>query len=198
MLSCTNGFSQSFPDYDQKQENNKTQQKRHFAYGMTYFGNNLWNPGLKVHMATHLKEKRKVKKYQKEDKSFEKVKWKRWNLQTELGFFRDRDSFLGLFAHACIQREKRKPIWVSAWNLGIGCFRSFYSELYEVEDGNVKKVILPGRWYFSPTLSYRFGWKAGRADIFSRIHTQYLFRYNGTVLPMINIEFGFQINHPDR
>jgi hypothetical protein len=160
------------------------------TYHLSYFGNNLWNPGLEAGVI--LPRQRATKSLlDKRDRKIHK------NHIIDLGFYLDPGSHLGLFAHAGWQRKSIFPsrYFISYAASPIGLYRSFLPATYAVNDvGAVEKVRLPGRSYFAPSLQASLG-RVSKKDPEKGIYLQAeiitLMPYNTYILPLLNISIGY-------
>lgn len=163
---------------------------------LAYFGNNLWNPGLKFGLEQCGKDSYKSVKRRGKDKIITKY----WFLKGDIGGYWDPRSHVGLFANVGIGRRKLRPSGVfTHWGISpLGLYRSFYPETYEVlDDGTVQQISAAGRAYFSPVLTLGFGKPANRnvnRNWFFNFHVMGLNSYNGHWLPLLNIEYGYFLN----
>lgn len=164
-----------------------------FTYTVSYFGNNLWNPGLKFGAEMPKNENTITNKKGKERSILN-------NYAADIGFYRDGGSHVGVFLGAGWQRKKvfNKRFFITMEGKPLGFYRSFLPETYKVEDdGSIKKVGLPGRFYFAPSVSAGFG-IAGKKDteraLFAKVHVITLLPYNTYIMPLLNIELGYQFN----
>ncbi|MEM7367479.1 MAG: hypothetical protein AAF587_02690 [Bacteroidota bacterium] len=147
---------------------------------LSYYGNNLWNPGLKVGLEKAISQ----------DKT--------WVLNSDLGFFHDPGTQLGLFHSYGILKRRTGSKGFHA-QLGISplsVYRSFLSETYEVSSsGAVERVRLPGRTYLAPVLTGGIGSRWQKPPIeawFLNLHGMILMPYNTFILPLLNVEVGLR------
>ena len=175
-LIFTNGISQdSLPAY---------------SYSASYFGNNVWNEGLNFGIEKHRYSYPKSNNREKERTIVK-------SHVLNVGFYNDSGSHLGMFA---VAGWGTKKVFANRFNLQtnlqpIGIYRSFLSETYKVKNnGDIKKVILPGRYYLSPSISLGFG-RVGKRNPkngwYSRVNLMTLLPYNKAILPLLNVEFGY-------
>ena len=164
--------------------------KPNHQYSVSYFGNNLWNEGLNFGV-----EKRKyhIPKVNKRGKESNIIKGYALNL----GFYNDTDTHLGAFIVAgwTFKKVTRSRFNLTTSLQPFGLYRSFLTETYKVSDnGDIRKVFLPGRMYFAPSVSAGFG-RVGRLNPengwYTRMNIMTLLPYNGALLPLLNVEFGY-------
>lgn len=147
---------------------------------LSYYGNNLWNPGLKVGLEKAISP----------DNS--------WLLISDLGFYRDPGTQLGLFHSYGIVKRKTgaKGFHVQLGLSPLSVYRSFLSETYEVSgNGVVEQVRLPGRTYVAPVIHGGIGSRWEKKPIegwFMNLHGMILMPYNTFILPLINVEVGLR------
>ena len=170
--------------------------KENFQYYGAYFGNFIWNPGLKLSVAAPLKTWEKEK--EKKRAPFTKNITKEFLLNGEFGFYFDPRSHVGVFStYGFILRKTNEKKRQFTFKLNpIGVFRSFYPETYKVTEGQVEKVFLPGRSYYAGSLSLGTGkLRPGKklSSSFLNLNLMILAPHNINVLPIIAVEYGFRI-----
>jgi hypothetical protein len=177
------------------QEENKSS-KIKLDYNASYYGNNLWNPGLKFG-AEYVFHKNVVEKAKKKKT---KTKTHLFLINGDLGFFWDPKDYTALFNYYGVTYRKINTKGFN-YNFGLsplGVFRSFLSETYEVkDDGSIQKVFLPGRFYYAPTFVMGIGKNRKEKRInawFLNVSAITLIKYNADFVPLINIEFGFRFD----
>ncbi|WP_394748199.1 hypothetical protein [Spongiimicrobium salis] len=79
----------------------------------------------------------------------------------------------------------------------LGYYRSFLPETYEVRGDQVDKVFLPGRGYYSPSLSVGLG-KQRKGKVHSGSYFNVVFsprfNYNAGTLPTFSLQYGWRFN----
>jgi hypothetical protein len=163
-----------------------------YRYSVAYFGNNLWNPGLKLGMEYSRKVKANIDSQGAED-IFPK---KEWVPGANIGVYLDPGSHAGLFTDAGIgyrrTSAKGSTRFVSLHPAGI--YRSFLTETYRYnEEVGVEHVTLPGNFYFAPSFSLGIGKLTGPAlqsGWFTQLTVITLVPYNHWLMPLINLEAG--------
>jgi hypothetical protein len=167
-------------------------------YNASYYGNNLWNPGLKVGAAyvfreTHFDGKVKSGK--------EKHKMHQFMVTGDFGFFWDPKDFTAVFTYFGVTYRKTNTKGFN-YNFGLSpaaLYRSFLPETWEVDDeGSVSQVTLPGRFYYAPTLIMGIGKKMKEGKMFNawfmNLNIMTLIKYNANMMPLLNFEFGYRFN----
>ncbi|MEZ4849546.1 MAG: hypothetical protein R3B93_13190 [Bacteroidia bacterium] len=131
------------------------QDSKSLLYSFSYYGNNLWNPGLKAGAEKIWKEKESTNKKGK-------TRYHQTTLNGNFSFYIDPASHTGVFTDVGLTYRK---FYANDWfySVGIspiGIYRSFLAQTYQVNtSGEIKKVTLPGRFYFSPSGSIGLGKK---------------------------------------
>lgn len=168
-------------------------QNRPTRLEMSYLGNNLWNPGVKLALDTELSQQ-KLQSPQGKEKSLHK------SHRLDAGFYVDPGSYTGLFINAGWQRKTIYPKrYFISWAANpVGLFRSFLPETYQVSpNGEIDKVALPGRLYLAPSFQAGVGRISGRhpnRSYFARLNMIILLPYNTFIMPLLNIELGCTIS----
>lgn len=166
-----------------------------YRYSVAYFGNNLWNPGLKLGMEYTWKVNTNVVKSEAEG-IFTK---KEWIPGANIGLYLDPGSHAGLFTNAGIgyRRINAKGNARFASLHPAGIYRSFLTETYRFnEQGDVERVPLPGNFYFAPAFSLgigKFTDPALQSGWYTRLTVITLIPYNHWIMPLINLETGFML-----
>lgn len=173
--------------------------KTEFKIG--YSGTIFWNNGISVG-AEYLW------------KSFEKTKQRRGSQRTNthqflfdgnLGFATnfatktDTGAFvnLGMIWRRTNKKGKQFSIGVSP----LGYYRSFLPETFEVNGDNVDKVFLPGRGFYSPSLSVGIGRRRKgkvRSGRYLNITYSPRFNFNAGTLPTFALQYGFRFNFKNK
>ena len=167
--------------------------------GISYFGNNLWNPGLQFLGEKVIKEK--MVSNVRKDKT--KIKFKQHVIDAKLGFYYDNPTHLAMFNNYTYNfrrvRNKGKFISIGA---GPGVTRVFLPETYTVNNqGKVEKVKFPGRTYFTPVFSLGTGrlWKRSGTNPWQlKIHTFVQLNHNNGFLPLLNVEYGYLFGYKSK
>jgi hypothetical protein len=166
-------------------------------FNASYYGNNLWNPGLKVGAAYIFKE---THWDGESKKGKEKHKMHQFMINGDLGFFWDPKDFTAVFTYFGVTYRKTNTKGFN-YNFGLSpaaLYRSFLPETWEVDDeGNVSEVVLPGRFYYAPTLIAGIGKKMNGKTFsawFMNLNIMTLVKYNANMVPLLNVEFGYRFN----
>jgi len=170
-------------------------------FNVSYYGNNLWNPGLKFGAGILLHQKGKdVMKHTKKKGDVLKHKEHQFFLTGDIGFYWEPKHFTALFSYFGVSYRKTNTKGFN-YNFGLSplsVYRSFLVQTYEVDDaGNVSEVSFPGRFYYAPTLIAGIGKKKeGKffTGWFLNANFMTLVKYNANMLPLLHIEFGFRFN----
>lgn len=166
-------------------------QVKDLSYSISYLGNNLWNPGFKL--GAIAPKTSQIKSNKKEKKRTIQT-----NYIGSLGFYHDQNSHSGVFVHAGWQRKKiySNRFFIAWEGKPLGIYRSFLPETYKVaEDGSVTKVSIPGRFYLAPSASAGIGFVDRlnpNQGLFAKVNMMLLLPYNTYVMPLLNVEFGYQ------
>lgn len=160
------------------------------TYRLSYFGNNLWNEGLNAGVEY---PQLKITKNNKKGKQRTITKSRSANVN----FYHDNGSHSALFITMGWSKRKVFPNRFNFTSSAepIGLYRSFLPETYKVkDDGSIKKVFLPGRFYLAPSLSAGFG-RVGKLrpenGWYARVNLTTLMPYNRSIMPLVNVEFGY-------
>lgn len=161
--------------------------------GVSYYGNNLWNPGLQVTGQKVIWEKTNIQA--KRDETL-RIKHQQFFIDANLGFFYDNPSYSALFNNYLIQKRRvsEKGKYIS-YGVGIGAMRTFLPEtLVYASNGSISKAKSPGNWYFTPEYTIGTGrlWKRNgtnpwRLQIHGMLQTNYNLGFN----LLLNIEYGY-------
>ena len=169
--------------------------KTEFKVGVT--GTIFWNNGLQIG-AEYLWKQILKKKFRK---GRERTNTHQFILNGNLGFTTSFSSKTdtGAFTNYGItwRRTNKKGKQFSIEINLLGYYRSFLSETYEVKGDNVDKVFLPGRGYYSPSLSIGIGrWRKGKVRSGSYFNVNYTIRtpYNAGTLPAFYLQYGWRFN----
>lgn len=168
------------------------------TYSLSYYGNNLVNPGINAGISFVLRERTKIKSSTKKNgKKVDQSKMKQLLASADIGFFWQPESHIGAFNYyeITLRTIRLKNNSYSIIGLGPGIYRSFYPETYEVEDnGNINRVALGGRTYFAPVISFGTGRFKNHGILHSLsfiTNLMFLFDYNSGIVPLLNLEIAF-------
>lgn len=162
---------------------------------VSYFGQMLFHPGIKVGTQYDFREWTT----QKEKKKGERIKEKSLFVSPQIGFYSHPRNHSGLIISADVgyQRIKLKRGFYSAYSIGLGYFAQFNAgTTYTVEaDGTVNQKRFASRSYFLPTINTEFGQKVTpKIGWFSKISIGLPVAYNTGVSALPFIEFGMKYN----
>ncbi len=175
----------------------QTEKAGRLDFDGAYYGNNLWNPGLKFGAEYIWKEKIR----EKEKKKRTKIKTNQFILGGDIGFFWDPRDYTALFTYyGLVYRHTNTKGF--RYNFAIspaGYFRSFLPETYEVEGSQVDKVVLPGRSYYAPVLTLGLGRLRRNKEKklkawFLDLDVMFLVPYNAAMVPLLNVAYGYRFN----
>jgi len=161
---------------------------------ISYFGNLLVKPGVKVGIEFVIAHKTKVKK-----KNYKKS-IRQLTVSGNLGTFWHPHSHASLFNfytanYRIVEINKRKFNMIG---IGPGIYRSFYPETYKVDDsGNVSSLSMAGRLYFAPVIVLGVGKFKENKTIQSwhfNTNFMFLFDYNTGVVPLLSFDIGLAIS----
>ncbi len=161
-------------------------------WSVSYFGNNLWNPGLTLEY-DHL-----ASSYYKVSPKYKKQLINK-NVLLKTGGFIDPGAYSLAFVNAGFSSQKmyQNRRWVSIKISPFGAARTFLPSTFLVnDDGIISNVTFSGRWYYAPSLDWQFGLFKGNSilnRIFLGTNFMLLFPYNTYVMPLLNIQIGYQI-----
>lgn len=127
--------------------------KKPTAISVSYFGETITHPGLKIGLDYELKSWDRNKK-----KSTQKIISKSIILSSNIGFYFHKDYQTGAFAlpELSYSRKNQKGNFRSI-GLGVGYMRTFIPNVYEVNTANEIKRTIAGNNYFLSTCFVAFG-----------------------------------------
>lgn len=173
-------------------------------FGLSYLHNGITNPGLQLHAEWVFHSRSKT--FQKENRRLGRhfqTSERQFALEGRLGTYWDPLTQWAAFNHYIFSYRfvyrkpgMKQPSWAIALGLGPGYFHSILPETYAVDDqGNVRKIGLAGRGYFSTILDFKFiRERPGKrlSAFFWGLNTFSLYNYNATLAPTNNLYFGFR------
>lgn len=162
-------------------------------FKLGYFGNSYWNPGLSGGAEYLLKERIRIKRGKRRTRRISN----QFLLSGTVGAYWDPRDHIGVFTNYGLtwRRTNHKGKQVSITLNPIGFQRNFLAETYEVTNGEVNKVFLPGRNYYAPSLSVGLGkFRNGKklTGRYLNLDLTVLAPYNTTVQPMISLSYGYR------
>jgi hypothetical protein len=170
-------------------------------FNASYYGETVWYPGLKVGAEYIISEKKKdIIKTSKKRGEFTKIKTNQIIITGNMGYYWQPHNYSSLFINSAILYRHiiNKGF---QYNFGIsplGMNTFFFNETYEVsEDGEVKKVSMPTRFFYSPSLIMGLGHTMKNERLsawFLNLHVTGLLPYNNAVNLLAALEFGFRFN----
>ncbi len=162
-----------------------------------YSGNVIWNNGLTFGAEYLWKEKVKIK----DRKRGKRTNTHQFLFNSTLGFTTNFSSKTdtGLFTNFGLtwRRTNKKGKQFSIAFNPLGYYRSFLPETYEVKGNDVKKVFLPGRGYYAPSLSIGLGrLRKGKTLTGRYFNINFMLRtpYNTGTVPSVSLQYGFRFN----
>lgn len=163
----------------------------------SYFGNVFWNNGLSFGSEYLLKEITKEKNRKRGKRTNKHQFLLNGNLGFTTNFSTKTDT--GLFTNYGItwRRTNKKGKQFSIEFNPLGYYRSFLPDTYKVSGDNVKKVSLPGRGYYTPSISFGIGKERKGKKISGRFfNVNFMMRtnYNAGVSPIVNFQYGYRFN----
>lgn len=187
--------------YGQKIDSKKTVElpsnfHERIEFSGAYYGNMLWDPGLKFGAEYLWKEKHKEKGTKKGTKTISKQKI----LSGDIGFYLSYHSQVEVFNYYGIIFRRTSSKNNRQFNFKfnpLGYYRSFLPETYEVTEGSVSNVPLAGRNYYAPSISIGTGKVRDNKMLkarFINLNFMMLMPYNNSINPMISIDFGYRFN----
>lgn len=162
-----------------------------------YYGNLLWDNGLNLGAEYLWKENKKTK----ERRGSQRTNTHQFLFNGNLGFTTNfaNKTDTGAFTNFGItwRRTNKKGKQFSIDLNPLGYYRSFLPETYEVKGDKVDKVFLPGRGYYSPSISIGIGrQRKGKVRSASYFNVTFSprFNYNTGTLPTFSLQYGYRFN----
>jgi hypothetical protein len=170
--------------------------------GISYYGNVIVNPGVKVFTEWNLLaiQKNKVKRRKQKEKPIRKLLY----LQPSLSYYYHKRS------HSAFQlsmdlgwRRYRPKLFYTDMAFGLGYMRRFnIGDTYIADDqGNItNQKNATSRGYFVPNFSFAVGKHLqlknnNGLSVFTRINGYLMLNYNSGFVPDASIEFGVKYNY---
>jgi len=173
--------------------------KTEFKIG--YSGTLIWSNGITIGAEYLWKEFEKTK----ERRGTQRTNTHQFLFNGNLGFATNfaTKTNTGGFVNAGItwRRTNKKGKQFSIELNPLGYYRSFLPETYEVNGNSVDKVFLPGRGYYSPSLSIGIGKQRKgkvRSASYFNINFSPRFNYNAGTLPVLSLQYGFRFNFKNK
>lgn len=164
---------------------------------VSYYGNLVTHPGLKIGMDWNLLLVEKTKEKRKKIKTIRKVLL----VSPSIAWYRQKQSHTGLLLSADLQwRRYTKRLFFTELGFGLGTFHKFNAgETWAVKsDGSIKQKKLTSRVYFTPALSFGYGKRLLVAnelplDVYTRLNGNILVGYNAGAVPELSFELGARL-----
>ena len=159
---------------------------------ISYWGNHLLHPGLKIGTQNNLLKWDKIK----ERKKGTLIKHKTLVLNPELGIYFQKENHTGVLLNADfgIEVSKNDRKFFRTFSLGLGYFRHFNSGITYVSqnDGSIDEKKHTSRGYFMPSLNYTFGQHFKSISWFSRLTLASKLKYNTGISLELFFEAGIK------
>lgn len=173
-----------------------------YSLSLSYLGNNMFHPGLHAEL-----EKSWLVKHKHETRT--KKKWGEYTLTKSkellptagLGFYVHPRTHTAVFADVGLKfRKTRSNSYrdvMGRWYLsgGVGVYRTFLPETYEIKGDDIKKVPLAGRTFLYPYLKFgrEKSWRKNpNHAMFASFTFMFLQNYNNTTVPIANYQIGYR------
>jgi len=173
--------------------------KTEFKIG--YSGTILWSNGIAIGAEYLWKEIEKTK----ERRNTQRTNTHQFLFNGNLGFatnFATKTDTGGFVNFGITWRRTNKKGKQFSIDLNpLGYYRSFLPETYEVNGDKVDKVFLPGRGYYSPSLSIGIGKQRKgkvRSGSYFGVTLSPRFNYNAGTLPTFSLQYGFRFNFKNK
>lgn len=165
---------------------------QNWKFNVSYFGNNGWNPGLKLGADKVIKEKSLVR----ESRSKKYYSFREHVVGFNMGTFYDNPTYTSFFMFGDYNHRRiaNKGRYLNV-GFGLGGFRNFLPETYQVNNGTVSKVRNAGRSYIAPSINTGVGrlWKrSGTRSWFLKAHCFLQLNYNLFPNPLFFVEYGYR------
>ncbi|UTW62767.1 hypothetical protein KFE98_01020 [bacterium SCSIO 12741] len=163
---------------------------------ISYYGNFLTHPGIKLGMDWHLIHVNKEKIRGEKTKNIHKYLM----VTPSIAFYTHPQSHKGLLIAADLQWNRYgKRGFYTGVSAGIGYYTKFNSgETLEVStDGSVKSKSVSSRGYFTPSIGGELGQRfklsqEQKLDVFTRMNGHFLLGYNSGWVPELAWELGIR------
>lgn len=165
---------------------------------VSYFGNMLFNPGLKIGADKHLMLRYKEKEKRKKTKSIYKLCY----MQPSVSFFSDPKTLSAIMANVEFGRRRfNTKLWYNEWSASLGYQQRINSGTTYISDsqGNISTTKKgTSRGYFYPGISFGTGkiFNTENQPItgFFKTNVNLLTGYNAGIVPEISMEFGIRMS----
>lgn len=162
---------------------------------ISYYGNLILHPGIKLGLDYHLAGIHKTKIKKRKTKVIQKLLY----TSPSIAFYSHQKSHSGLFISTDLGwRRYNNKCFYSDISLGLGYYgRINAGDTYEIKEGAAQKR-LGMRNYFTPSLSYSIGqsFKVNEKliSIFTKVNSNFILGYNTGWTPELSLELGLRIN----
>ena len=170
-------------------------------FNVSYYGETGWYPGIKIGAEYILLEKQKEKiKTKKKKGKFTKTKTNQFIITANLGYYWQPHNYGSFFTNSAIlyRHTTNKGFQYNFGLSPLGVNAFFFNETYEVsDDGDVKKVFLPTRFFYAPSIIMGLGHTMKKKRLsawYLNLHIISLMPYNNAVNALAVLEFGFRFN----
>lgn len=166
--------------------------EKKLCYKISYYGNNLWNPGFNAGLEYPYSTKEITDRKERTDILQSAV-------SVDLAFYADPGSHAAILLHSGLKLKKitenALALYIGFSPLGI--YRSFLPETYDVSDEwAVTRVNLPGRTYYAPNISFGIENRLSRPHLdacFLEMEATTLVPYNTYAMFLLNIKLGVRL-----
>jgi len=162
-------------------------------YKVGYFGNLLSNQGLNLGAEYIWLEKVKVKERRKGPKTIKRQLLLNGSLGYSTNFATPTQNGVFAYSGLILRRVNAKGRERSIELNPLGLYRSVLPTTYEVVDGDVMDISLPGRTYYAPSVAIGIGrfrkWEK-RSGWYLNLQFTVLTNYNAGFLPVTSLHFG--------
>lgn len=164
---------------------------------ISYFGETVTHPGLKVNLIYNIKEWEKIK-------SEKKTKVKYISMQPGLGIYTHKNYQTGLLLlnDICYSRITNKRKWFSS-GIGLGFLRTFLPDVYELNSKGeiVKKYVGYNHAVFSYHMEFGKQVKFMEKEIGLRIRPTVIYAFpnykNGVFYPFVEFGVNLKLKHKE-
>lgn len=166
-----------------------------------YVGNIAWNNGLDFGTEYLLKENIKIKEKKRSQKTIKHHILLAGNLALTNNFSSETDAGAFTTFGLAWRRTNTKGRQFSIELNPLGYYRSFLPETFEVVGDDVKRIFLPGRNYYAPSLSVGIGRQREGKTLsgwYLNLNFMYRMPYNTGLLPALYFQYGYRFNAKKR
>jgi hypothetical protein len=164
---------------------------------VSYYGNFLTHPGIKMGLDWNLFMIEKTKEKRRRPKTIRKVLL----VTPAISYYTHNASHNGLLASTDLAwRRYSKNLFYREISVGVGYFKRYNAgDTWDVmEDGAVTNVGASSRGYFSPSVSLSLGKRFNKQDpspisVFTKLNSNLLVDYNASMSVELSVELGLRI-----